>query len=488
MLDGDITNNITSTGDGRYLLSKEGVLYIPPTYLDGLDGTTKHYLSSDVSETIDIYGYYHGATAKHLLYSTTRSRITSGKTAISISRFLNNLIAQMGIDFTGSRTEYVDIRFDVEITPTTEKRLATRFTDSHIYSLAPSRVAAYMERVDNNELLFYGYGQVSPRIESTFDVSIRADYLPEISDNETYSLTYSVDYALLGTSSSATDSSVTWYTYKTGTYYSSDILRIETININQLSSTIRESALKFRVRITDPNTTITRYIALYWPGLPNGASEATKCQYATVKKYRPTYPIAQIISSESSIIEDDIDNKNKVSVEAQLDIGDLSRFGRITFSTISQINSSGAILTIGNPNIFTEYFSGNTAGDEDAPPTFGATIFFNDINELGNFKIEGVKISCNGNEVLDSLAVNDVSYPANRYLNLSMTFSYSEIFKITPGWTDLVVYGVEGSDYKIVGNYTTGASVFLSSYADAKYEELSMSSGTFNRWSKGGIK
>lgn len=294
-LEADDNLKFTSPFDGFDQLNPFLILVLPALHVDDVkkEGSEsfKYYPPDSVYMTAHISVRHQDKTdAEWLhLYDTSFAAPQAGENiSIPLSSFWETMVTKLGVDLSGKSTSVIKPWFRIEIECEKESRLhATIYApvsgEDNIVIKSPAINAGLVSTdIINGEIkdLFYLYGQVSPYVTDNVVVQLTVEDLP----TEVY-VNYSIDYALLGTSDSPVDSSVTWSPLTTGVVTNQTDSTKPYQIILSVGSLLNNGAIKLRIRIMDFYGN-ANYKTLYWP-MPDVVEDNKRIQYASITHFEP---------------------------------------------------------------------------------------------------------------------------------------------------------------------------------------------------------
>ena len=474
-------------------LSPSLKLVIPAMCVDGYDsGSGRYYYPSSTGKVgINIYASKENNgtwTDEYEVYSySTKALQENESVKIPFSNFWATLLSGLKIDLT--KPVSTRVRFSIYMYCENEPRLYGRNVSvpnvNHIIrgaTITGELVSANIEAGSNDETLYYSYGQLTPYITTNVGIKYSISELP----SGQY-LSYYVEYADLGTNDSPEDTSVTWSPLYYGYESNVDSLSI----VLPVPKRAKMTAVKLRLKVFDSSGNIS-YIPLRWPSYSEDITNAEKCAASAVYTYKmPTITFPDHGVGDLSITEDDDTNGNKVdfsfTIGDPLGNSDNARFFLLDWRSLFKMVGIPEYLC-GNGSdtlVSAQYFSGVNPGKYGAP-TFSGHLGFGQVNQNGSFLLNSARLKSSFDEDKEyTIIQRAVPFTANMYTPMYAVIYCSEVLKTTPGWKTLSDF--DKNTDKLIQFNTLSINCSVSSYSNAKYEELNMGASEIKRKNGGAL-
>lgn len=470
-------------------------LVIPPMCVDGYDAGSRRYYYPSGNVGIYIYASKKvngNWTDDYEVYYYSGSAIGENTTVrIPLQNFWTTLLSGLQIDLT--KPTSTQIRFSIYMHCMNETRLYGYNTSKEDANCAiqgatitGGLISADVDSSSTEAPLYYSYGQLTPYVTNNVLVKYSISGLP----TNQY-LTCYTEYADLGTSDSPSDTSVTW----TPLTLNSDTNINSRTFVLAIPTRAYTAPVKLRLRVSDTSGNVS-YIGLHWPSYSQATSSAEKCAASAIYAYKiPSIKTPSLATGELSIAEDDNANGNKVDfnfvIGDPLNYSDSPRFFVIDWYSLFKLALVGAPEyicgdgTISTPLIRAQYFSGANPGKYNAP-TFSGHLSFDLVNQSGSFLLNGAKLKSSFDDSKEyNIIQKAVAFAANASTSVYSVVYCSEVLKTTPGWTILSDFN-EDTD-RLVRFTSWSINCLISSYANAKYNELKMSASEIKRKNGGAL-
>lgn len=482
----------SADGTSFSTLSPSLKLVIPAMCVDGYDsGKGRYYYPSSTGKVgINIYASKENNgtwTDEYEVYSySTKALQENESIKISFSNFWATLLSGLKIDLT--KPVSTRVRFSMYMYCENEPRLYGRNVSvpdvNHIIrgaTIAGELISANVEAGSNDLPLYYSYGQLTPYITTNVVIRYSISGLP----SGQY-LSYYVECADLGTNDSPEDTSVTW----SPLYYGYDSNADSLSAVLPVPERAKMAAVKLRLKVLDSSGNIG-YIPLRWPSYSQAITNAEKCAASAVYTYKmPTIAFSGHGTGDLSITEDDDTNGNKV--DFSFTIGD--PFGNSDDARFFLLDWRSLFKMVGIPEylcgngsdtlVSAQYFSGANPGQYNAP-TFSGHLGFGQVNQNGSFLLNSARLKSSFNEDKEYTIIQGaVPFAANMNIPMYAVIYCSEVLKTTPGWKTLSDF--DKNTDKLIQFNTLSINCAVSSYANAKYEELNMGASKIER-KNGGV-